>query len=281
MNTTTNTPAPGADAFRRAAVLTAALVLLAVLSVLLGCGANKTAPEYTLPPTGFRAPTSHVVDTAAVQQTQQESMLYVYDPAERTNRLVYNFNARFDRAVLLPVVAGYQQVFPAPVRAGVSNAISNLNEVPRLANSALQGSQTKVNLTLIRLVTNTVLGVGGLFDVATDLGFEKQPEDFGQTLGVWGVPSGAYIVLPFYGPSNGRDTVGTVGDIVFSYYQMEYLFDLAGFSDHALASNVNTAVRAVDTRAGIAFRYYTTDTPFEYDILRFAYSKARFLQILD
>jgi phospholipid-binding lipoprotein MlaA len=144
----------------------------------------------------------------------------------------------------------------------------------------LQASQTKVNATIIRLVANTTVGLGGMFDVATDMGIPKQEEDFGQTLGVWGVPEGPYVMLPFYGPSNGRDTLGTAGDIVFSYYQMEYMFDLAGITDHSLASNINTGVRAVDTRAGIPFRYYTTDTPFEYDILRFAYSKARVQQIL-
>jgi len=257
------------------------VALFALPMLLCACATARTAPEYTLPDTGFRAPKSRAVAPQDVQQAQKESMLYVYDPGERANRLVYSFNARFDRAVLLPVVAGYQYALPAPVRTGVSNVISNLNEVPCLANSALQGSQTKVNVTLIRLFTNTVFGLGGMFDVATDLGFDKQNEDFGQTLGVWGVPEGPYIVLPFYGPSNGRDTLGTAGDMVFSYYQMEYLFDLAGISDHAAAGYVNTGVRAVDTRAATAFRYYSTDTPFEYDILRFAYSKARFLQIME
>lgn len=254
---------------------------LALPLFLCACAGTKTAPEYALPQSTFRTPVSRVVQDRDVRKAEQESMLTVYDPAERANRLVYNFNARFDRAVLLPVVAGYQFVFPAPVRTGVSNVISNLNEVPRLANSALQGSQTKVNVTIIRLFANTVFGLGGMFDVATDLGFERRNEDFGQTLGVWGVPEGPYIVLPFYGPSNGRDTLGTAGDMVFSYYQMEYLFDLAGVSDHATAGYVNTGVRAVDTRADTPFRYYSTDTPFEYDILRFAYSKARFLQIME
>lgn len=265
-------------AFRLAPAL-AALLSLAFLAA--ACATVRTAPEHTLPETTFRAPVSRALPPETARQTQRDSMLYAYDPMERANRLVYNFNARFDRAVLLPVVAGYQYAVPRPVRSGVSNAISNLNEVPRLANGALQGSQTKVNASIIRLFTNTVLGVGGLFDVATDLGFDKEDEDFGQTLGVWGVPDGPYVVLPFYGPSNGRDAVGTVGELVFSYYQMEYLFDLAGVSDHALARNVNTAVRAVDARSSIPFRYYTTDTPFEYDILRFAYTKARVLQILD
>lgn len=255
--------------------------LFACLLLLAACGATRSAPEYTLAETSFRVPVSRVVDNATIQRVEKESMLYAYDPAERANRLVYNFNARFDRAVLIPVVTGYQKAFPPPVRTGISNVISNLNEVPRLANSMLQGSQTKVNATIIRFVANTTVGLGGMFDVATDMGIPKQDEDFGQTLGVWGVPEGPYIVLPFYGPSNGRDTLGTAGDIVFSYYQMEYIFDLAGVSDHALAGYVNTGVRAVETRAGIPFRYYTTDTPFEYDILRFAYTKARVLQILE
>jgi len=256
-------------------------MLLVLVAVLCACAAKRQAPEHTLPETAFRVPKSHAVDAETAQRVEQESMLYVYDPMERMNRLTYNFNARFDRMIFVPVVAGYQAVFPKPVRTGVANVIGNLNEVPHLANSALQANQDKVNVTLIRLVTNTVLGVGGLFDVATDLGFEAEKEDFGQTLSVWGVPNGAYIVLPFYGPSNARDTVGTAGDIVFSYYQMEYLFDLAGISDHATAGYVNSGVRAVNARSEVPFRYYTTDTPFEYDILRFAYTKARLLQALD
>lgn len=256
-------------------------LLLALLAVLAGCGATRQAPEHTLPETSFRVPKSRAIDASDAKRMEQESMLYVYDPMERMNRLTYNFNARFDRAVFVPVVTAYQKTFPQPVRTGVSNFIGNLNEVPHLANSALQANQDKVNTTIIRLFTNTVLGVGGLFDVATDLGFDRQDEDFGQTLSVWGVPEGAYIVLPFYGPSNARDTVGTAGDMVFSYYQMEYLFDIAGISDHALAQNINTGVRALNTRSEVAFRYYTTDTPFEYDILRYAYTKARVLQALD
>lgn len=256
-------------------------LLLALLVSLAGCGATRQAPEHTLAETTFRVPKSRAIDAAEAQRIEQESMLYVYDPMERMNRLTYNFNARFDRAVFVPVVTAYQKTFPKPVRTGVSNFIGNLNEVPNLANSALQADPNKVNTTIIRLFTNTVLGVGGLFDVATDLGFERENEDFGQTLSVWGMPAGAYIVLPFYGPSNARDTVGTAGDMVFSYYQMEYLFDIAGISDHSLAQNINTGVRAVNSRSEVPFRYYTTDTPFEYDILRFAYTKARVLQALD
>lgn len=261
------------------AARSAAIAALAVL--LCACAATRQAPEHTLPQTSFRAPVSHQVDAEAAKRIDESSMLYVYDPIEGMNRRMYNFNAMVDRAVFVPVATGYQAVVPKAVRTGVSNVIGNLNEVPCLANSALQANQDKVNVTLIRFVTNTILGVGGMFDVATDLGFESEDEDFGQTLSVWGAPSGAYVVLPFYGPSSVRDTVGTAGDMVFSYYQMEYIFDLAGVSDHALARNVNTAVRAVNTRSEISFRYYTTDTPFEYDVLRFAYTKARVLQALD
>jgi phospholipid-binding lipoprotein MlaA len=154
-------------------------------------------------------------------------MLYVYDPAEKANRLVYNFNARFDRAVLLPVVAAYEGAFPAPVRTGVSNFISNLNECRAWPTAPCRRPE-QGQRHLVRFMANTTVGLGGLFDVATDMGVDKEDEDFGQTLKVWGVPDGAYIVLPFYGPSNARDTVGTAGDMVFSYYQMEYLYDLAG-----------------------------------------------------
>jgi phospholipid-binding lipoprotein MlaA len=253
--------------------------LLLCCLLLAACGTARTAPDYTLPDTGFRVKADRLVPTATLVEAERKSLLYVSDPGERLNRSLYNFNARVDRAVLVPVVQGYEFVLPAAARTGVSNFISNLNEVPRLANCALQGDQNKVNVTIIRLFTNTVLGVGGLFDVATGLGFNKQNEDFGQTLGVWGVPQGPYVVLPLYGPSSGRDTLGTAGDMVFSYYQMEYLFDVAGITDRSLAGGLNTGLRGVDTRAGVPFRYYTTDTPFEYDVVRFAYTQARLLQI--
>lgn len=255
--------------------------LLSACLLLAACGTARTAPEHTLPDTGFRVKAARLVPAATLKEAEKKSLLYVYDPGERVNRSLYNFNARVDRAVLVPVVQGYEYVLPAPARTGVSNFISNLNEVPRLANCALQADQNKVNATVIRLFTNTVLGAGGLFDVATGLGFDKQNEDFGQTLGVWGLPQGPYVVLPLYGPSSGRDTLGTAGDMVLSYYQMEYLFDAAGITDRALAGGLNTGLRSVDTRAGVPFRYYTTDTPFEYDVVRFAYTKARFLQILE
>jgi len=258
--------------------------LLVCLCALAGCGATRTAPERTLEKTPFRTPVSHVVtapqaeDEAEQRKMKNVSLLAVNDPAERLNRTIYTFNAKLDRAVLIPVVTGYEAVVPPQLRSGIANGISNINEIPRLANAMLQGDPSKCGIIVARFVINTTLGIGGLFDPATKLEFYPQNEDFGQTLGVWGVPQGPYVVLPVYGPSNIRDSVGLAGDMVFAYYQMEYLYELAEIGDRDTARYTNTVVRGVNTRAGIPFRYYTMDTPFEYEILRFAYTKARQLE---
>ncbi|UZP66985.1 VacJ family lipoprotein [Desulfovibrio mangrovi] len=255
--------------------LTAAMLCLCMLTA---CGAKQIAPERMLEKSAFRTPVSHAVAPEMHDELNNNSMLFVNDPAERINRTIYTFNARLDRAVLIPVVTGYQAVVPPQIRSGVSNGISNINEIPRLANAMLQGNPSKSGIIAARFIINSTLGIGGLFDPATELEFYQQSEDFGQTLGVWGIPQGAYVVLPLYGPSSIRDTAGTAGDMLFAYYQMEYLYDLAEIDNRELARNTNTVVRGINTRSGIPFRYYTMDTPFEYEILRFAYMKARQLE---
>lgn len=127
------------------------------------------------------------------------------DPWEGFNRPVYAFNDAIDRAVLKPVAEGYVKVVPAPARTGVNNFFGNLEDIGTGLNNILQGKVADGVSDLGRFGVNTVLGIFGLWDVATPMGLEKHTEDFGQTLGKWGVPSGPYLVLPLFGPSTLRD----------------------------------------------------------------------------
>ena len=135
------------------------------------------------------------------------------DRWEGFNRGVYKFNDTIDRAALKPVAKGYKKVTPSFVRTGVGNVLSNLEYPATIINQFLQG---KLGLGLKdtgRFLLNTTLGVGGVFDVATPVGLEKNDEDFGQTLAVWGVPSGPFLNLPLFGPSSLRDAPSKAFDI--------------------------------------------------------------------
>lgn len=164
------------------------------------------------------------------------------DPLEAMNRKTFALNESVDRAVLAPVARTYARVVPAPVRTGVGNMFSNTKDLWSAVNLGLQGRPVDGASDVLRFGTNTVFGVLGVFDVATRIGLEKHGEDFGQTLGVWGVGPGAYLVLPLLGPSSLReaasfplDAMGTVS--------------LSG-SDVALG-NTLTALKMADGRAKV------------------------------
>lgn len=127
------------------------------------------------------------------------------DPLESFNRAMFTFNDKLDRYFLKPVAKGYRAVVPSPARTGISNFFSNLHEPGVMVNDVLQGKFGHAASDLGRFLVNTTIGIYGLFDVATHFGLERHNEDFGQTLGKWGVGSGPYLVLPFFGPSNFRD----------------------------------------------------------------------------
>lgn len=134
------------------------------------------------------------------------------DPLERINRHVYAFNDGFDRKVAQPVARGYTQVVPQPVRHCVGNFFANLGEITNFVNSALQFRPADAAGDIGRLLVNSTAGLLGCFDVAKSMGIERNRQDFGLTLGKWGLPPGPYLVLPFFGPSNVRDAIGEVPD---------------------------------------------------------------------
>jgi phospholipid-binding lipoprotein MlaA len=134
------------------------------------------------------------------------------DPLEPLNRKVFQFNETLDKAVTRPVAQGYQAVVPPPLRGGITNFFGNFRDVTTAVNNLLQLKVPRAASDLGRIAINSTLGILGFFDVASRLGLEKHDEDFGQTLGHWGVQPGPYLMLPLLGPSTARDTVGLIGD---------------------------------------------------------------------
>jgi phospholipid-binding lipoprotein MlaA len=163
------------------------------------------------------------------------------DPLEPLNRAIFGFNETFDEALMKPVAQGYRAALPEMVRNGVSNFYSNIEDVWIAANNLLQGKPESALQDVMRVAINTVIGLGGLIDVASDAGLEKHNEDFGQTLGRWGIGSGPYLVLPFLGASNLRDGIGLLG--------VDYAVDPVWNVDHMPTRNTLYSVRAVNSRA--------------------------------
>jgi phospholipid-binding lipoprotein MlaA len=157
------------------------------------------------------------------------------------NRGVYNFNEALDNAAIKPAAKVYNAVLPSPVLTGIHNFLGNLGDVWTLANTALQLKGQATAETFMRITVNTFLGLGGVLDVASEMRLEKRKEDFGQTLGYWGVKSGPYVVLPLLGPSTLRDTLATPIDMQGDAAQQ--------FNDPA-TRNALTATRVLDVRAG-------------------------------
>ena len=156
----------------------------------------------------WAAATAAMLVAAGAAQAQNAN-----DPLEGWNRAVFGFNEGLDATVLKPVATGYKTVVPELVRNGVSNVFSNIGDGWSAINQLLQGKPVAAAQMTMRVATNTLFGIAGLFDVASDLGIERQQEDFGQTLGRWGLPAGPYFVLPLLGPSSLRDTAALPIDL--------------------------------------------------------------------
>ncbi|NRO98568.1 VacJ family lipoprotein [Paraburkholderia sp. NMBU_R16] len=138
------------------------------------------------------------------------------DPLEPMNRAIFRFNDAVDKSVAVPIAKGYQKITPHPLRTAISNFFSNLGDLTNVANELLQLRITDATSDLMRFTMNTTFGVGGLIDFATLARLPKHHQDFGLTLGRWGIPSGPYLVLPIFGPSTFRDSVGLAVDVRFN-----------------------------------------------------------------
>jgi phospholipid-binding lipoprotein MlaA len=162
------------------------------------------------------------------------------DPLEPFNRGVYQFNDAVDAAVLKPVATAYRDVVPSLIRQGVGNFFANLQDAWSVVNNALQLKGEAAGDSLARFGVNTFLGIGGIFDLATDLQIERHTKDFGHTLGYWGVPPGPYIVLPLLGPSSLRETVAL---------PVDNLGDMVAGQNQVPVRNTLTVLRGVDQRS--------------------------------
>ena len=249
------------------------LMLLTIFVVIAGCG---TAPVRKEPEIPAKRPVSEYVKPDVTYTVD------AYDPWEPMNRRIYNFNAIFDQYVFLPVVRAYEFVLPGFAQTGISNFYKNLTEVTNLMNSLLQFKFVKAVNTFGRICINTTVGLGGFIDVATmNDGIERVNEDFGQTLGFYGLGPGPYLVLPILGPSNIRDTAGLVVDSVVYSQMMGQLIAELGMDDtnETILNYSLTAIYAIDKRHNESFRYFMSGSPFEYDLVRKLYLLKREFQI--
>lgn len=177
----------------------------------------------------------------------------VYDPLEGFNRGTYKFNAKFDQYVFLPVVQGYEFITPEIAQTGISNLFSNLGELSNLTNSILQLKPKSSVHALSRFLINSTLGIAGLWDHASTWGILQHKEDFGQTLGHYGVGDGPYLVLPILGPMNVRDGFGLIVDSLV--YNAVY-WSAFNIDNNEAAGAAFVITRAVDARKQTKFRYY-------------------------
>ena len=196
------------------------------------------------------------------------------DPLEGFNRGMYSFNEGVDKAVLKPVATAYSTVVPDPIQTGVTNFFANIADVMIAFNNLLQGKFDQALTDITRVLVNTTVGLLGVMDVASNAGLEKHDEDFGQTFGRWGISSGAYVVLPIFGPSSARDAVGTIFDAKL---------DPLLYVSNVPTRNVAYALRLVNGRA----RLLDLDNVLEnaaldkYSYVRNAYLQRRLYLVYD
>lgn len=251
--------------------MTASLLLIGALS---GCSSLSSREKEFLKETP-KTETSAVFQadeevTLIRQQVADTSYFNIYDPLEPLNRRIYYFNYYADTYVLQPVVNTYKFITPTFVRTGVSNFFKNFQDIYTLLNSILQFKGEKAMLSLARVMVNSTVGLAGFIDVAGMLDFPRAYEDFGLTLAHYGIGNGPYLVLPLLGPSNLRDATGiAVGS--YGLNQMDIYHPL----EFDVYSTTGTAIRGIDARYNVDFKYYNSGSPFEYEYMRFFYFKYR------
>ncbi len=239
---------------------------LAIIGILLITSACATRPP------------AH--DLGAVAEYER-----INDPLEPFNRVVFKANLIGDKLILRPMIKTYIKVMPKPVKDGVSNVVANLLEPWSLINHALQGKPDSASESLARFVINSTIGILGIFDVATSMGLEEEKEDLGQTLAVWGMDEGVYVMLPFFGPSSVRDTIGLTGE--FFADPMGIAIDKMNVGDDIFlgidgGSYIHFAVEAFDKRVRYDEGFdemYEAEDP--YVLARSAYRQKRTFDISD
>ena len=198
----------------------------------------------------------------------------VVDPWEPFNRAMFRFNQDLDAGLLYPWADAYVTLVPSLVRRGVTNFFNNAEDLWSAVNNLLQGKIEQSIAMSFRFAWNTVFGWAGVLDLATELGIERTPEDFGQTLAVWGMPPGNFLMLPFFGPSTVRDALGLPLDIAAS---PAYAFNQGSFRP------VTTVVQILDTRSQLLGASQLLDTIAldKYSFVRDAFLERRLRLIFD
>jgi len=192
--------------------------------------------------------------------------LVAHDPLEPLNRQVFKFNDALDAAIVKPVAIAYRDHTPTPLRQGIGNVFNNLQDSWSVVNNLLQLKTEYAYDSLARVAINTLLGVGGVVDVASELGIERHTQDFGHTLGVWGVPPGPYLVLPILGPSSMRDALAL---------SVDWQGDPLGQLPNEPLRNAALLLRGLDTRAGLL---KATSMLEEAALDRYTFARDAFLQ---
>ena len=206
----------------------------------------------------------------------------INDSLEPFNRRMYALNTEIDRYVYIPITTVYTAYVPKPVRVGINNFFVNLGEITTTMNSLLQLKPGKALNSLGRFAINSTVGIGGIFDVAKNVGMKNDPETFGETLGVYGVDAGSYLVVPLTGPTTVRDGVGMVVDGYVSGQVQEKIFNNTIY-EIGIEKNVffptKTTAQGLNARAMVKFKYGDMNSPFEYDLARAFIFNYRQLQI--
>jgi len=228
------------------------LLALSMVAILSGCATTTSTSTSTS--------TSDSASTSAAKNP--------VDPFEKFNRTMFNFNDKVDEYALKPVATAYKRVIPSFVQTGVYNFFGNLGDVWTAVNNLLQGRMVDGVSDMMRFTFNSTFGLGGLIDISSDAGLPKHTQDFGATLGVWGVQSGPYIVLPLLGPSTVRDSAALPAD--FAGNPWTYVTPYA-------TRYLGTTVRVIDLRAGVldASNLIEEAALDRYEFIRDAYLQRR------
>ena len=207
----------------------------------------------------------------------------INDAMEPFNRRMYAFNMQLDRKIMYPAAQIYGAIVPKPIRVGIANFYNNFKEIPTMINSLLQFRPKKAANAFGRFAINSTLGLLGTNDVANKFGLKKNWETMGDTLGVYGVPTGSYLVLPVLGPSTVRDGLGSIADSAMEGFarkkaEKELFFD-TGVFDKNIYGLTRPIVTGLNARSLIGFRYGDLNSPFEYDLVKALFYNYRKMQV--
>ena len=255
------------------------LVLCLLLALVSGC-ATKQGARYDEGATVVQA-------KKPVSEFVKDDITYpidAYDPWECFNRDMYTFNYYFDKYFFLPIVGAYEWILPDYVEDRISGIFNNLGELSNLGNNLLQLKGKGTAITTGRILVNSTVGLVGMYDPAKKWGMPEHDEDFGQTLGHYGVGAGPYLVLPVLGPSSLRDTTGLAVDTTARIFFWDWMWRDGPFENVSTSNESKirwgmNAVEVIDARHQIPFRYYQSGSPFEYDFVRKLYLEKRKLDV--